>query len=163
MGLLRRRHCRGEGHLHHRHRQRGRAAGDGQAFRRRPCGQHGRLSHPGGAGEGRQATSPADAAPTWLSRSLAWPPPWRRASITWRPWAASVIIGTNTFAAQATLSPGYITRKSLRSLAWPAICRSISTNPSSSWTNSSTSIPSGNFPPPLLGLDALEEGSVHGG
>lgn len=49
--------------------------------------------------------------PPW--RSPEWPPPWRRGCTTWLPWGRYVIIGTNTLSAQATLSPGYITRKSL--------------------------------------------------
>lgn len=63
------------------------------------------------------------------------------------PMGRYVIIGTNTLSAQATLSPGYITRKSLTVTAWPGTCRNTSTNPWCSWTSSSTSIPSTTSPP----------------
>lgn len=65
------------------------------------------------------------------------------------PMGRYVIIGTNVLSAQATLSPGYITRKSLMVTGVAAICRNTCTSLWYFWTVSRTSIPLTHSPPSL--------------
>ena len=74
------------------------------------------------------------------------------------PMGRYVIIGTNTFAAQATLSPGYITRKSLEVTGVARYLPEYLYKSLQFLDQFQHKYPFREFSSATLGLDALEEG-----